>query len=182
MRRDQYLKTILYSGFGIGTLVVLFPWAIRYFAIELLVFDAGVVRWAGAAVVAAGAWVYFSCVWDFNNSGQGTPAFWDPPRQFILNPWFQSVRNPMYVGVLLMNLGQAVWFGSVAIVIYALVVTLGFHVFVVAFEEPHLARVYGQAYLEYSRRVPRWMPRVSVTRHVRTESPLRRTRNHDASS
>jgi protein-S-isoprenylcysteine O-methyltransferase Ste14 len=43
--------------------------------------------------------------------------------------------------------------------VYAAAVTLGFHVFVVAYEEPHLRRVYGQRYEAYRRRVPRWVPR-----------------------
>jgi protein-S-isoprenylcysteine O-methyltransferase Ste14 len=159
VRRDQYVKSTLYVGFGIGTLVILFPWLIRYEHIQVLPFLPGPLHWAGVAVLLLGAAMYFSCAWDFNARGQGTPAFWDPPRRLILNPWFRWVRNPMYVGVFLMNVGQGLWFGSTVTIIYAFLVTLGFHVFVVGYEEPHLERVYGQRYREYRRRVPRWIPR-----------------------
>lgn len=162
MRHDQYLKSTLYVGFGIGTLVVLFPWTLRRYGVELLAFDLGWARWSGAGVIALGAVVYFSCTWDFNARGQGTPAFWDPPRRLMLNPWFRVVRNPMYVGVFLMNLGQGIVFGSVAIIVYAFAVTAGFHLFVVGYEEPHLARVYGARYEAYRRRVPRWVPRLDT--------------------
>lgn len=173
MRRDQYARSALYVGFGIGTLVVLFPWAIRHWGIWIAPFHAAVaghavslaaLRVLGGIAVAAGAAMYFSCAWDFNRRGQGTPAFWDPPRRLILNPWFRTTRNPMYLGVFLMNLGQALWSASLSILLYAVIVTAGFHFFVVAYEEPHLARVYGAGYREYCRRVPRWIPRVAPPR------------------
>lgn len=156
----HFLRSIAYVGFGIGTLVVLFPWAIRALGIEVLAFDPRMLRWPGAAVAALGAVMYFSCAWDFNATGRGTPAFWEPPRRFVRNRWFDAVRNPMYLGVALMNVGQGVFFGSVAIVVYAVLVTAAFHGFVVLYEEPHLRRVYGESYRAYCERVPRWLPRV----------------------
>jgi protein-S-isoprenylcysteine O-methyltransferase Ste14 len=161
MRRDQYPKSILYVSLGIGTLVLIIPWAMRRYGIELFAVDPGVAgRIAGVVAVAVGATMYFSCALDFSIRGQGTPAFWDPPRRLVVNPWFRVTRNPMYVGVFFMILGQALWFGSAAILAYAVAVTLAFHVFVVAYEEPHLARRYGERYREYTRRVPRWIPRI----------------------
>ncbi len=161
MRRDQYLKSIAYVSFGIGTLVVFFPWVLRQLGVEVAAFDAGPMRWLGGVVLAIGATMYFSCAWDFNATGKGTPAFWDPPRRLIINPWFRSVRNPMYVGVALMNVGQGIFFGSTVIILYSFLVTLGFHVFVVVYEEPHLRKVFGSDYDAYCATVPRWFPRIA---------------------
>jgi protein-S-isoprenylcysteine O-methyltransferase Ste14 len=58
-----------------------------------------------------------------------------------------------------MILGQFLWYGSPWLAVYAGVVTVGFHLFVVWYEEPHLIRVFGEPYRKYCRRVPRWFPR-----------------------
>jgi protein-S-isoprenylcysteine O-methyltransferase Ste14 len=171
VRRDQYLKSLLYVSFGIGTLVLFLPWVLRKLGVEWAAFDPGTLRWMGAVVMAIGAAMYFSCVWDFNTTGKGTPAFWDPPRRLITNPWFQAVRNPMYMGVALMNMGQGIFFGSTMILLYSLMVTLGFHVFVVAYEEPHLKKVYGADYDAYCQAVPRWFPRAVRARECKIVSP-----------
>jgi protein-S-isoprenylcysteine O-methyltransferase Ste14 len=57
-------------------------------------------------------------------------------------------------------LGQALLFGSVAVLLYALIVALAFHTFVVLYEEPTLRRQFGDAYEAYCREVPRWLPRL----------------------
>ena len=113
---------------------------------------------AGGITAALGACIYFGCVFEFASRGRGTPAFWDPPRRLILGPWFRLVRNPMYVGVALMIAGQGIARGSALTLAWALLVTVGFHVFVVTYEEPHLRRVFGREYLDYCTRVPRWLP------------------------
>jgi protein-S-isoprenylcysteine O-methyltransferase Ste14 len=70
----------------------------------------------------------------------------------------------MYVGVLLAILGQALWFGSVATLRYALAVALLFHLFVVFYEEPTLRRKFGKSYTQYSLEVPRWLPKPRLMR------------------
>ena len=72
---------------------------------------------------------------------------------------YRFVRNPMYVGVLAAIVGQALWYRSTDVGWYALIVALVFHFWVIAYEEPILRRSFGDAYLEYCRRVPRWLPK-----------------------
>jgi protein-S-isoprenylcysteine O-methyltransferase Ste14 len=69
------------------------------------------------------------------------------------------IRNPMYIGVLLVVLGQAFLFWSRALAEYAAFLWLAFHVFVLLYEEPTLRRQFGNEYEAYRRRVPRWIPR-----------------------
>ncbi len=64
----------------------------------------------------------------------------------------------MYVAVLLMLSGEAVWFESVLILIYAAIVFSVFHVWVIFYEEPTLKRRFGESYEKYCRRVSRWIP------------------------
>jgi protein-S-isoprenylcysteine O-methyltransferase Ste14 len=72
---------------------------------------------------------------------------------------YRYVRNPMYVSVLLVLLGESVFFESRRLLLYAGIVWLVVHSFVLIYEEPALRRKFGAAYDEYCRRVPRWLPR-----------------------
>lgn len=67
--------------------------------------------------------------------------------------------------------GQALFFGSAGLLAYAACVALGFHLFVVLWEEPHLREKFGAEYDEYFRRVPRWIP------GLRPRQPTDRTRD-----
>ena len=157
----QYLLSSIYMAFGIGLLVGVIPQLLRAAGVVWVAVDPGAWQWTGAAMFVLGAAMYFSCGWDFAVRGKGTPAFWKPPRRLVINPWFRLVRNPMYVGVGLMIAAQGVWSGSLALVAYAVAVVLGFHWFVVGYEEPNLRKVFGDSYDEYYRRVPRWIPRLA---------------------
>ena len=99
------------------------------------------------------------CFWDFTFKGHGTPAPIDPPKELVVTGLYRYVRNPMYVGVLLVIIGHFLWFGFWNLLIYALVVFIAFNIFVIFYEEPNLKQRFGAAYEEYLRRVPRWLPR-----------------------
>ena len=63
------------------------------------------------------------------------------------------------LSLLAMLAGQALIFGSTALLGYSAAVALAFHLFVVLYEEPHLRRKFGSGYEDYCRTVPRWLPR-----------------------
>ena len=98
--------------------------------------------------------------WNFLNEGRGTPAPIDPPKELVAIGFYRYVRNPMYVGILAVLLGHFLWFGYWDLLVYAIVVFLGFHTFVTLYEEPTLKGKFGAAYEDYLKRVPRWLPRV----------------------
>lgn len=100
------------------------------------------------------------CFWDFLAKGKGTPAPVDPPKQLVATGLYKYVRNPMYVGVTLVNIGHFVWFGYWGILLYTVLVWTAFHLFVTFYEEPNLHSRFGLAYEEYLNNVPRWIPRV----------------------
>ena len=75
---------------------------------------------------------------------------------------YSMSRNPMYVGVVLAVVGQAIVFASRAIAVYGAFLWLLFHLVVVALEEPHLRARYGEPYEAYCRRVPRWLGRTTA--------------------
>jgi protein-S-isoprenylcysteine O-methyltransferase Ste14 len=106
-----------------------------------------------------GGWIILRCFWDFTLQGRGTPLPADPPKELVISGFYHYVRNPIYVGVLLIFLGHFLWFGYWALLIYAIASFVGVHVFVVFYEEPNLRRKFGSTYEDYLRRVPRWIPR-----------------------
>src|SRR5215472_11050436 len=75
--------------------------------------------WAAVPVIAAGAALYFWCVWNFAAVGGGTPGPWDAPRRVVAHGPYRWVRNPIYLAALLVVLGEAALFGSLRLLAYA---------------------------------------------------------------
>jgi protein-S-isoprenylcysteine O-methyltransferase Ste14 len=119
----------------------------------------GAVRWAGLPLVVAGSAALLWCIAEFARRGRGTLAPVDPPRFVVRSGLYRVTRNPMYVGVLVTLAGEALLFDSVPIVVWAVVVAVTVHLFVVLYEEPTLRRQFGEPYETYLATVPRWLAR-----------------------
>ena len=117
-------------------------------------------RWIGAGLFVAAAPVFLNFLSRFVGEGHGTPAPIAPTRYLVVGGAFRYVRNPGYVAVISMVIGQALWFGNTGVLVYAALLALGFHVFVVLYEEPTLRRQFGAEYESYCREIPRWLPRL----------------------
>jgi protein-S-isoprenylcysteine O-methyltransferase Ste14 len=150
------LKTLLFTIFVPGTVAVYLPYRFADAAWPAQVNAWGVV---GASMFLAGALIYLSCAWHFAWTGGGTPAPIDPPKVLIVRGLNRYVRNPMYIGVLMMIVGQAVFFRASHVLYYAAFVAVTVHLFVLFYEEPHLRKQFGASYEEYLRTVPRWLPK-----------------------
>lgn len=74
----------------------------------------------------------------------------------------------MYLAVLAVIAGQALFFGSAAVAGYAALVALAFVAFVRVYEEPTLRATYGAEYEAYCAEVPRWLPRLRRLRRGRS--------------
>jgi len=114
----------------------------------------------GLAVMFVGAAVLLWCVRDFYATGKGTLAPWAPPKSLVVVGLYRFVRNPMYLGVLLLVLGWAVLLSSPILAAYAGVLAIGFHTRVVTHEEPWLESEFGEEWTEYRAAVSRWLPRL----------------------
>jgi protein-S-isoprenylcysteine O-methyltransferase Ste14 len=82
-----------------------------------------------------------------------------PTERLVVSGFNRYVRNPMYVGLLIAILGQALLFGSLWLVLYAICAWIITASFVRWYEEPTLARTYGNEYETYRRNVSAWRPR-----------------------
>jgi protein-S-isoprenylcysteine O-methyltransferase Ste14 len=117
-------------------------------------------RAAGAVLLVAGLALFAWCVALFARVGQGTLAPWDPTRRLVAVGPYRYVRNPMITAVAATLAAQALLAGSRVLGAWAAAFVLLNHAYFVGVEEPGLARRFGAPYLEYRRRVPRWVPRV----------------------
>lgn len=114
----------------------------------------------GALLICAGLPLLLDSFARFAIEGFGTPAPIAPPRHLVVGGLYRYVRNPMYVAVSALVFGQGLLFGSVNVLKFGLVVVVGFHLFVLLYEEPALRRKFGNEYDDYCKNVRRWRPRV----------------------
>jgi len=112
----------------------------------------------GVVVMAAGGALVLETTARFALQGRGTPAPWAPPERFVERGSYRFVRSPMYLGVILLVLGQGLLLGRAVLYAWAVAAWLIFTGFLVFYEEPQLARRFGESYEDYRRRVRRWFP------------------------
>lgn len=160
------LWTILLPGFFAGYV----PW--RYFGLERARVDAfGPAQLVGLACIGLGAALLATCILEFARSGRGTLSPVDPPRHLVVRGLYRYVRNPMYLSVTTIVLGEALFMGSAALAVYWVLWFVGANLFVIGYEEPTLRRRFGESYDEYTRQVGRWIPRSrSRATHVTSAS------------
>jgi protein-S-isoprenylcysteine O-methyltransferase Ste14 len=141
-----------------GTVVGLIPWLITRWEITGSRPMWRVAQVLGVLLIVAGLIPPVNAFVQFVKAG-GTPMPMAPTQRLVVTGFNRYVRNPMYVGLLVAILGQALLFGRRALVVYAALVCSAFASFVHWYEEPTLVRVYGSEYEEYRRNVPAWIPR-----------------------
>jgi protein-S-isoprenylcysteine O-methyltransferase Ste14 len=134
------------------------PWWITRWRMEPLFLDASAIKAVGAILVASGLVVVADSFARFALEGIGTPAPAFPTRHLVVTGLYRRVRNPMYVAVVAMILGQALLFASLGLLVYGAVTWLCTHV--VGYEEPTLRNQFGSEYEIYRANVPRWLPRI----------------------
>jgi protein-S-isoprenylcysteine O-methyltransferase Ste14 len=151
------LGTLLFTLLVPGTVVGLVPWWLSGWRLA----PSATLRVASLLLILAALPLFVSFLLRFVREGMGTPAPIAPTEHLVVGGPFRHVRNPGYVAVVALVVGQGLLFGNAALFPYAALLALGFHLFVVLYEEPTLRRQFGAEYEAYCRRVPRWWPRLS---------------------
>lgn len=151
--------TLLIPGLFAGYV----PW--RYFGLAQVQLDFTSPRHlAGILCVAIGTVLLAACIWEFARSGQGTLSPADPPKELVVRGLYRYVRNPMYLSVTLVVLGEFLLTGSRGLFLYWAIWFLGANLFVMGYEEPTLRRRFGTAYERYVQSVGRWLPRFTAAK------------------
>jgi protein-S-isoprenylcysteine O-methyltransferase Ste14 len=118
------------------------------------------VRQLGFVLLAAGGVLALTCGFLFATKGRGTPAPFDAPREVVAVGPYRYVRNPMYIGGLLVLAGFGLIERSLSILVLTVGAAVLAHLFVVVVEEPRLEWKFGDGYRRYRRSVNRWLPRL----------------------
>ena len=123
-------------------------------------------RYFGAVMAASGALVLLEAFGRFALVGIGTPAPVAPTRKLVVSGLYRFVRNPMYLAVAAVILGQAALLGRWVLAGYAAIFGAAVWSFVHWYEEPTLRQKYGPEYEAYQRSVPGWLPRPRSYEHT----------------
>lgn len=154
------LKTSLFTLIGPGTVTILIPYIVIRNNLHPLPISPTPLTITGALLILCGALLGLGCAGLFTIVGKGTPAPIDPPKILVAVGAYRFVRNPMYIGVLAVLYGEALFFHSIPLTLYALAITTAFHLFTVFYEEPALRKQFGKSYEDYCANVSRWLPKI----------------------
>ncbi len=161
MRRSTAgLASALFFVVAPGTVVGVIPWWITGWRFHTPLPHWVIGQVLGVLLICAGLVPAAAAFVEFVNAG-GTPMPIAPTQRLVVSGFNRHVRNPMYFGLLLAIIGQALLFGQLGPLIYAVAAWLVPAGFVRWYEEPTLARRYGAEYAAYRRAVPGWWPRSS---------------------
>src|SRR5262249_51146061 len=121
----------------------------------------GPLRLVAVVPLVLGILMGYSSLWNFATVGQGTPVPIDPPKHLVVAGFYRFVRNPIYVGVGLIVISEALLLNTLSFRLLLVVAAfwLWAHLFVVLYEERTLRKKFGVEYEEYLKQVPRWIPR-----------------------
>jgi protein-S-isoprenylcysteine O-methyltransferase Ste14 len=153
------IGTIVFVLVMPGSVIGLVPFLLSGWRLQPPLLGMVALRWLGALLLLLGTPVFIDFVVRFVREGRGTPVPVAPTQRLVVGGPFRYVRNPGYLAVLSMISGQGLFLGNEDVLLYAFCVAIGFHLFVVLYEEPALRRQFGARYQSYCSEVPRWIPR-----------------------
>jgi protein-S-isoprenylcysteine O-methyltransferase Ste14 len=145
---------------GPGVFVGLIPWLLTGWQVREPVLYWAPMRVLGVILLVAGLIALIQAFVRFVVEGLGTPVPVAAPERLVVGGVYRYVRNPMYVAILAIVVGQALLLGQLGLLLYAAGIWLITAAFVRFYEEPALRRRFGADYEAYRRAVPAWWPRL----------------------
>jgi protein-S-isoprenylcysteine O-methyltransferase Ste14 len=151
------IRSIVWTMVIPGLVIVYIPWA--FFGLgAVAVSGSDPVQLVGLLLTIGGTMVLVVCIWEFMAYGRGTLAPVDPPKSLVVRGLYKYVRNPMYLSVLVVLLGEGLLTRSLGQFEYTLGWFIWINLVVLFYEEPALYRAFGASYQAYSASVSRWLP------------------------
>lgn len=157
------LGTAVFLLLAPGIVAGLVPWWISGWRIHPAFLGFIPFRVIGTLLIAFGITILLESFGRFAFQGIGTPAPVFPTRHLVVKGFYRYVRNPMYLAVVSLILGQSLLLGDIHLVAYATLVWLVMHLFVLTYEEPTMRKSFGTEYETFCAHVPRWIPRFTFT-------------------
>ena len=158
MSLSLFLRNLFFTVLQPGVVAGLVPFLIARKNFENIADHAFQIHhYVGIVVCLAGIGITLHCIANFAIHGRGTLSPADPTQQLVISGLYKFSRNPMYVGVMLMLIGEAIFTQSTGLLVYSIGVFTAFNLFIVFREEPRLKKDFGTSYHEYCKTVRRWI-------------------------
>jgi len=151
------LRNLFFTILHPGLVTVLFPYWILGSRNIYFIQPWSIYQYFGAFLFAVGLTGLVNCILRFAFEGKGTLSPADPTKKLVISGLYRYTRNPMYVSVTIMLIGEAIYFQSTNLWVYVVIVFILFNVFIMLVEEPRLRRDFGNEYEQYCRKVRRWI-------------------------
>ncbi|MBV8603001.1 MAG: isoprenylcysteine carboxylmethyltransferase family protein [Candidatus Eremiobacteraeota bacterium] len=142
----------------------LVPWWVTQWEFRPAFFGADLTRIIGGILIVLGIPGVVDSFARFALQGIGTPAPIAPTQHLVVTGLYRYVRNPIYISVVAVILGQGLLFADSRLLWYGALLWVFFHFFVVAYEEPTLKETFATEYESFLTNVPRWIPRLTPWR------------------
>ena len=167
------VRTVFWTIVVPGTVTIYLPRLILAQRISALPRKWIIAQCLSLLLIGAGAAILIRCIWDFAAVGRGTLSFIDAPKKLVIVGLYRYVRNPMYIGVLLVLIGETVFFKSIPLLKYRAGWFVVVNLAVLLYEEPTLRHRFGESYDRYCRSVRRWWPGRPFHEAGNSERPAR---------
>jgi protein-S-isoprenylcysteine O-methyltransferase Ste14 len=92
----------------------------------------------------------------FRKIGTTIPAR-EMPKKLVINYFFRISRNPVYLGMVISLFGEAIFLGSLVAFIIPILFFILINQINIPIEERNLEKQFGKKYLEYKKKVGRWV-------------------------
>src|SRR5260221_9967177 len=149
------LGSALFFAVAPSSVAGLVPWWITHWEFRPPFFDLEATRAVGILLIVAGLPGLVDSFARFALQGLGTPAPIAPTQNLVVTGLYRYVRNPIYVALVAVILGQAALFGDQRLLLYGVLVWLAFHAFFVGDEELELGHTLRTEYDDFLANVPR---------------------------
>ncbi|MEW6296267.1 MAG: isoprenylcysteine carboxylmethyltransferase family protein [Thermodesulfobacteriota bacterium] len=151
-------RTVAYAVVVLGLFLGYLPWQVLQLDAALREYLDAVLTYCGGLLFVAGTLLLFSGAYYLVSRGEGTPLPFDPPKRMVVAGPYAYVQHPMALGFLAVAFAEALWFRSLSLAVYALLLTALVNLYLAYVEEPHLERRFGEDYRAYRAATPRWFP------------------------
>jgi protein-S-isoprenylcysteine O-methyltransferase Ste14 len=115
-------------------------------------------NWAAVPFWGMGCAILIWCAADFVRNGHATPVPLTPSQILVISGLFRCVRNPVYLGATLIQIGTLIWFGTLSHAVYWFFLFIGRALLIRANEEPFLRKTFDLAQEGFCQSVPHWTP------------------------
>jgi protein-S-isoprenylcysteine O-methyltransferase Ste14 len=152
-----YLRSFFFTLFHPGIVAGLIPyWILESDCLSVFQKSFSFFQYFGIVIFLTGLYGLIDCIIRFALEGNGTLSPLDPTHKIVLSGLYRYTRNPMYISVVFILIGESLFFKSKTLGIYTAGAFFVFNVFIILIEEPRMRRDFGIAYINYCKKVQRW--------------------------